>query len=552
MKRREFLRAMPAFAAPFALGGIAMNALGRENLLTQLAAGATNDKVIVLIQLHGGNDGLNTLVPVEQYTSYYNMRQNIAIPDKGTRKYINLDSTLAVKKQVGLHPDMAGMKALYDQGKVSIVQSVAYEDLNMSHFRSRDIWHTGSDTNQYLGSGWMGRYLDDSYPGYPKAYPSDTNPDPLAIELGRDVSLAFHNGKMPMSISIDNPLQFFNLINEVKNSGLPPELKDTYYNFELDYISQMEQKSDEYAGRLKTVFDKGSNTASVVYPSKYPSNAPKGSLNNELAPQLKLIARLLSGGCKTKVFLARLTGFDNHDFQVEKTDTSQGAHAALLFHLSSAMKAFQDDLKGLGIENRVLTATFSEFGRRPKSNESYGTDHGTAAPMLIFGSCVKPGIIGTPADLTNLDGGGNLRQQYDYRQVFTSLLKNWFQASDEVINSKVMFSKFNNSEMLLDIVTLCNSVGVEAFMNDRFRLFECFPNPAKTSSFIKYYINTDADVKLTLMDVHGIEVKELVNKFQTAGEYSIECNVEALTAGTYIYKIEAGILRNSKKLIVIK
>ena len=552
MKRREFLRAMPAFAAPFMLGGIPMTALGKENFLTQIAAGATNDKVIVLIQMHGGNDGLNTLVPIEQYTGYYNMRQNIAISDKGTRKFINLDSTLAKTKQVGLHPDMTGIKSLYDQGKVSIVQSVAYQNLNMSHFRSRDIWHTGSDANQYLGSGWMGRYLDDTYPGYPKAYPSDTNPDPLAIELGRDVSLAFHNGKMPMSISIDNPEQFFNLITEVRNSELPPELKDTYYNFELDYIAQMEQKSDQYAGRLKTVFDKGSNTAAVVYPSKYPSNAPKGSLNNELAPQLKLIARLLSGGCQTKVFLARITGFDNHEAQVEKTDTSLGAHAALLFHISSAMKAFQDDLKGLGIENKVLTATFSEFGRRPESNDSYGTDHGTAAPMFLFGSCVKPGVIGNAPDLKNLDGGGNIRQQYDYRQVFSTMLKDWFAAPDDVINNKILFGKFNTPDTKLDLITPCNSVGTEGFVSNRFKLFECFPNPAKASTTIKYFINADTDVTLTLIDVHGHTVKELVKGFQTAGEYTVNCNLDMVKPGTYVYKIEAGQLRSAKKLIVVQ
>ncbi len=552
MKRREFLRAMPAFAAPFALGGIPMTALGKENFLTQIAASATNDKVIVLIQLHGGNDGLNTLIPIEQYTNYYNMRPNIAISDKGNRKFINLDSTLSKNNQIGLHPDMTGIKALYDQGKVSIVQSVSYQDLNMSHFRSRDIWHTGSDVNQYLGSGWMGRYLDDTYPGYPKAYPSDTNPDPLAIELGRDVSLAFHNGKLPMSISIDNPEQFFNLITEVRNSDLPPELKDTYYNFELDYISQMEQKSDQYAGRLKSVFDKGSNTSSIVYPSKYPSIAPKGALSNELAPQLRLIAKLLSGGCKTKVFLARITGFDNHEAQVEKTDSSLGTHAALLFHISSAMKAFQDDLKGLGLENRVLTATFSEFGRRPKSNESYGTDHGTAAPMFLFGSCVKPGVVGSAPDLSNLDGSGNLRQQYDYRQVFGTMLKDWFAAPDDVINSKVLFGKYNTPNTHLALINQCNSLSVEAFRNERFRLFDCFPNPAKSSSVIKYYINADAEVKLTLLDIHGRKVKDLVNQFQTAGEYAVDCNLEDITSGTYIYKIEAGLLQNSKKMIVVK
>jgi uncharacterized protein (DUF1501 family) len=543
---------MPAFAAPFMLGGISIHALGRENLLAQMAANATNDKVLVLIQLHGGNDGLNTLIPMEQYNTYYSLRRNIAVPDKGTRKFIELDTKLASGRKIGLHPDTTALKSLYDEGKVAIIQNVAYEDLNMSHFRGRDIWHTGSDANQYLGSGWMGRYLDATYPEYPKEYPSTSNPDPLAIELGRDVSLAFHNGKLPMSISINNPVQFFNLINEVRNSELPPELKDTYYNYELDYIAQMEVKSDQYAGRLKTVFDKGSNTSSVVYPSKYPSIAPRSFLDNELSPQLKLIARLLSGGCKTRVFLARITGFDTHEFQVAKNDTNaNGAHSALLYHLTAAIKAFQDDLKGLGLENRVLTCTFSEFGRRAKANESYGTDHGTAAPMFVFGSCIKPGVIGNAPNLSDLDSGGNLRQEFDYRQVFTGLLKNWFEAPDSVINQDVMFSKFNNSSMILDIVNPCNSVGVDRFIKDRFQLFECVPNPAKDYTLLRYIINADADVRITLLDIQGKKIKDLENTFKTAGEHSVYCDLQNIQPGTYVYKIEAGKLTDTKKLIII-
>jgi uncharacterized protein (DUF1501 family) len=133
-----------------------------------------NDKFLIFVQLHGGNDALNTLIPLDQYNEYYNFRPNIAIPDHGQRKFINVDETLQLADQVGLHPDMIGFKALYDEGKATIVQNVGYPDMNMSHFRGRDIVFMGGDAGDYFSSGWMGRFLDHEYPGYPDAYPDET------------------------------------------------------------------------------------------------------------------------------------------------------------------------------------------------------------------------------------------------------------------------------------------------------------------------------------------------------------------------------------------
>src|SRR5690606_13644073 len=151
---------------------------------------------------------------------------------------------------------------------------------------------------------------------------------------------------------------------------------------EIEYIMQIEKQSNKYAGRLRNVFNAGTNS-STVYPDLYPYVAPAGAIKNPLAPQLKIVSRLISGGIGTKIFLCRIGGFDTHANQVVNTDTSMGTHAALMYHISSAVKAFYDDLKNLGLADRVLTMTFSEFGRRVISNASYGTDHGNAAPMLI-------------------------------------------------------------------------------------------------------------------------------------------------------------------------
>ena len=198
MERRDFLQKLPALAAPLLLGGIPLRLLAKENELFQLAASnPDSDRVLVIIQLHGGNDGLNTLVPINQYSKYYSLRSNIAIPQTGNRKYINLDGTLADNAQIGLHPDMTGMKALYDQGKMAVVQGVAYENFNQSHFRSRDIWLMGGDYDDYLGSGWAGRYLDKTYPGKTdkyleyakKAWPTHKRPSDLM-----DIDMRFRPG----------------------------------------------------------------------------------------------------------------------------------------------------------------------------------------------------------------------------------------------------------------------------------------------------------------------------------------------------------------------
>jgi len=270
-----------------------------------------------LIQLHGGNDGLNTVMPLDQYTEYYNLRPNLAIPYNGKRKYIDLDNTLITEDQIGLHPDFIHMKELYDQAKVNIVQNVAYENVNGSHFRSRDIWFMVGNYDEYLPSGWMGRYLDHQFPGYPDEYPNTDMPDSLAIEIGNGISLAFHRSNgIPTAISIQNPEQFYDLISSV--GGMPPEyIANTHYSQELQWIMDIEEKSNQYAGRLKEVFEQGANSQNVTYPELYPYHAPSGRIRNRLVPQLRMIARLLSGGVKTKISLARLGGFDTHAEQVE-------------------------------------------------------------------------------------------------------------------------------------------------------------------------------------------------------------------------------------------
>ncbi|MEP2671501.1 MAG: DUF1501 domain-containing protein [Cyclobacteriaceae bacterium] len=570
MKRRDFIKRLSWASVPFTIGGIPLKLMA-ENPITRMAQQSNNDRVLVILQMHGGNDGLNCLIPVEAYDEYYSRRANIAIPAKNSlRKMIPVDSTVAADAQIGLHPDMMGMKELYDQGRMSFVQGVSYKNNNGSHFRGRDISFMGGSFDDYYSSGWVGRFLQQEFAPktYPDDFPNEEMKDPLAIEMGSDVSLIFHQqGNIPTSISLSNPVSFFNLVNELEGfvdegtdpRGKPPAFLDNSpYGKELNWILGLEDKSEDYAERLFNVYN-NSPEATVTYPERYPFNAPSGSVTNRLTPQLKLIARLLDGGgaglgVKTKVFLVKVGGFDTHAEQVESYDPTMGAHAALMYNISSAMKAFQEDLRARGIEDRVLTVTTSEFGRRIHSNGSYGTDHGTGGPMFIFGKGAKPGIVGKVPDLTK----NNVEMQFDYRQVYANILKDWMLVDEDTINNEIFFRDFINGpkeegsgnyeplEVASQVISATNS----DFIKARFALTGCHPNPASSHTTIEFRINATSQVHLQLFDSQGRALKVLLDTTLDAGEHSVEVDLQEFKPGMYLYKLKSGFLKDTKKLVI--
>jgi uncharacterized protein (DUF1501 family) len=572
MKRRKFIKQLSLAAVPITLGGIPIKLMA-ENSLTRMAEQSTNDRVIVILQLHGGNDGLNSIIPVEAYDLYYRWRANIAIPAKNSvRKMIPLDSTLPKEAQVGLHPDMIAMKDLYDRGRMTVVQGVSYKNNNGSHFRGRDISFMGGGFDDYFSSGWVGRYLQQEFA--PKTYPNDfPNPemkDPLAIEMGSDVSLIFHqDGNIPTSISLNDPQSFAKLVEELEGftdqgidpRGKPPiALENSPYGKELNWILGLEDKSEDYAERLYDVY-KAASASSVTYPERYPFNAPKGSMRNGLTPQLQLIARLLDGGgpglgVKTKVFLVKMGGFDTHAEQVESYDPTMGQHAALMYHIASAMKAFQEDLKARGLEDRVLTVTTSEFGRRVRANGSYGTDHGTGAPVMIFGKGVQPGVVGVVPDLNQQ----NVEMQYDYRQVYANLLRDWMLVDENKINNDIFFKDFLNGPKEdgtgnyepLPLATQVISGVSEGFINNRFSLEDCHPNPANEFTIINFKINSTNLVDLVLKDNQGRKLKNILHEERAEGSHSVRVDVTDLPTGIYFYSLKTGFFQDTKKLIVTR
>lgn len=547
MNRRDFVRlsALMGTGALLRLNGIPLHAFQGNGVLEEIAMKSLNDRVLILIELHGGNDGLNMVIPIDQYGNYYNLRPNIAIPQIGSRKYIPLDLSLPDNKKVGLHPDMVGAKAMYDNGNMAVIQNVSYENSNGSHFRSRDIWQMGVNYDEYESSGWMGRYLEHYYPGYPTNYPNPTVPDPLAIEIGTGVSLAFHRDEgIPAGLSIDNPNAFHALINSVGVDS-PINFPDSHAGNEIEYMMQIERQSNNYADRLKNVYNAGSNS-STVYPDLYPFVAPPEAIHNPLAPQLKIISRLLSGGIGTKIFLCRIGGFDTHANQVETNNSSMGKHAALMYHISSAVKAFYDDLRNLGLADRVLSMTYSEFGRRAASNASYGTDHGNAAPMLIFGTCLNPGVYGENPNLANLQNG-NIPMQHDYRQVFSSVVKDWFQASDAAIEH-VNFQNFMNNRV--DYIQ-CKELSTTDLFKENLWM-NCYPNPSTNTTTVEYYLHKAGYVEIDVMDITGRAIASLVKEDTNEGKHSIEYDLSHLQSGTYIFTLKTDNVSITKKIILQK
>ncbi|MEM6522427.1 MAG: DUF1501 domain-containing protein [Bacteroidota bacterium] len=572
MRRRSFLKKIPAVVgSSFALNSIPMRVMAEKSHFLRLAEQSDNDRVLIILQLHGGNDGINMVIPSANYDEYYFRRPNIAIPRlNSSRRLIDLDSTLPVADQVGLHPDMIGAKDLYDRGRMAIVQGVSYPNNNGSHFRGRDIWHMGGGFDDYYSSGWVGRYLQSTYSDlgtYPDDFPNEQMPDPLAIEMGSDVSLVFHQeGNIPTSISLPgSPEGLANLVDSLEGfedqlidpRGNPPvSLDNSPYSEELKWILSLEDKTEDYAQRLLEIFQAADET-SATYPETYPFAAPRGLLRNPLSGQLQIVAKLLDGGgagqgVKTKVFLLRMGGFDTHADQVESYDPTLGAHAAKMYHISSAMQAFQNDLKERGLEDRVMTITTSEFGRRIFSNGSFGTDHGTGAPMMIFGKGVRPGVYGTNPDLSN----NNVAMQFDYRQVYANILKDWFQVEESVITTDILFGDFingtgENGELYEPIPLAKDQItSTEGFFKDRFDLYDAYPNPAGDHTVIAFYVNNESHVNLSLYDQKGSLVKNILDEQRSIGEHRVKVDLSDLDAGLYIYKIEAGLLKESKKLIV--
>lgn len=525
MKRKDFLRnTLPMAVIPSLLKPFSVRVLGDSPLLQQMLNGfVETDKVLVLVQLNGGNDGLNTLIPLDQYSAYFNARSNIAIPENNVLRLSGVSG-------VGFHPAMTGMQQLYNQGELRIVQAVGYPNPNFSHFRATDIWMSGSASNEVLTSGWAGRYLADQYPDFPTGYPNTNAPDPLGIQIGSTTSLALQGPSANLGISISSTSNFYNLIN-----GTEDPVPATPAGDALQYVRLVARQTNAYAGRITDAASK------VTQQGTYPAN--------NLADQLKIVARLIKGGLKTRVYMVSIGGFDTHASQTNTNDPLTGSHTTLLTRVSSAIKAFQDDLKGLGVADRVIGMTFSEFGRRIRSNGSVGTDHGAAAPMFLFGTKVNPGITGVnPTIPTNALVNDNIPMQYDFRSVYASLLQGWFCADATTLQNTLLQ---NFQQLPLCATGTCGVTSVDDTRVPGVTLISNYPNPFTETTTIKFK-TAGGHSLIQIMDAQGRVIKTLHDRDTPAGEYNIRFEANGLPAGLYYMRFQNGVIQQVKPVIKTK
>ncbi|MEI3799993.1 MULTISPECIES: DUF1501 domain-containing protein [unclassified Chitinophaga] len=387
LNRRRFLQ----------VGSLASAAMMMPKFLKALERGhlaPPGNKVLVIIQLSGGNDGLNTIIPYRN-DIYYKAR-----PALGIKR----EAALSLNDELGIHPALKGLKALYDDGALGILNNVGYPNPDRSHFRSMDIWHSASQSNEYWSDGWIGRYLDAQCKGCDK--PTQ------ALEIDDTLSLAL-KGDSDKGLAMTDPARLYGTSNDKYFAELLKQhTSDNDHHNNADYL-------------YKTMGETISSAAYIQQQFKtYKSSAPYP--NTELGRNLRTIANLVMSDINTKVYYVSHGSFDTHVNQ-------QDQQARLFGKLSDALTVFTDDLKANHRFEDVVVMTFSEFGRRVSQNASGGTDHGTANNMFLVGGGLKqPGLINDGPDLLNLKDG-DLQYQVDFKSVYATLLSNWLGADDKAV-----------------------------------------------------------------------------------------------------------------------
>ena len=520
MKRRTFLKTTAAASVGAQmLGGVPLRAFSPVEMMNTLDE--DDDRILIVVQLFGGNDGLNTIIPVDD-PEYYRIRPTIGVQES---------DTVSVLSRVHLHPSLApagiyNMKDMFEDGRLAIIQGIGYENPNLSHFRSTDIWLSGlnsSDPNQRLVDGWLGRYWADKIQGFPETLPSD----PTAVQIGGTLSMLLQSPKGDIGIALTDPEKFFEL-----GQGLSPDLdpmpEDTRYGREFNFVRLVAEQSDRYSSVVKDAFDRGTN--SLEYE------------DNGFVQQMQLVARLISGGLKSKIYLVYMGGFDTHVNQ--QNDDLTGLHPYLLETLSTGIGQFMQDALTQGFADRVVGMTVSEFGRRPYENGSRGSDHGAAGVQFVFGNKVRSGVYGDSPDLSDLNSNGDLRWQYDFRRVYADILETWFGGTPDDTES-VLQDRF------LPLGVIQRPVSVQEGLEGRTPVaIKAYPNPTTSHATLEWQQQVPATVTVELYGTNGRYIETLHRGTVQPGMVKIPVN-PTLT-GAYLCNVIVNGVPNPVPLSVVR
>lgn len=538
MKRRDFLKhgatiGVALNALPVMMGGFPVKAFGRSPLRDLLAQSATaNDHILVIVQLAGGNDGLNCVIP------YTDPNYSALRPTLGLKTSDNI-LPLPDHQSLALHFNMGGAASLYSNKRMAIVQGVGYPDPELSHFRGTDIWNTSTDSNIYATTGWIGRFLNQLNPNYPPSQIPDGSA-PLGIQFGASLSNLFLSKSGGMGIAINQlPTSANKSVHNYDDIPANPPIPYV----ELEYVRTIQEETEVYS---KTLLNRSVTTNKVTYPT-----------DNTLGDQLAQVAQCIASGFGTKIYLVYQGGYDTHSNQL----SDQGAN---LQDLSDALKAFQDDLEAFTVADKVLTMTYSEFGRRPQENGS-GTDHGTAAPLFIVGTQVNAGVYGNdPAlDAASLTAGsGNLtyQQDHDFRNIYATMMHEWLLDGADTDKTALIGNVLtagdgntysqNASWKYLGLVQSQRNV-VTSSDAPGLMLLENYPNPVSSQTSIEYVLPASMPVTLGVFNASGIEVERIIDARQEAGTHLAVFKPGLLPSGTYLYSLQTPVGTITKRMLIV-
>lgn len=513
MDRRHFIKsAGTLLSVPAILGGQAFRLWGMPESGLQIPEG----RIMVVIQLDGGNDGLNMIIPTDQHAVLSQLRPEIVVP---------LDKILPLTEKTGVHPSFSEIRQLYSEQKIMVIQNVGYPGPNLSHFRSKEILLSASRSDQVLTTGWFGRYLSLSHPLYPENYPNTANPHPFAITIGNMSSPSCQGDFADMGMTVQN------LTSTFQSQTGSEDFPDTPYGRELKYVAGAMEKTSLY---LQEVLNAGNaaKNLSTYYPAS----------GNTLSDQLKMVARLISGGLKTPYYHLAFGGFDTHSTQVVTAAHETGTHANLLKKVSQAVYAFVDDLNIHGMGDKVIGLIFTEFGRRIRSNKSEGTDHGEAFPAILFGNPVNPVVFGDNPQLSlTMDSKANVAWKVDFRRIYRSVLTDWFNATPGEA-SQILNGSFDPVQILKKPVYTD-----ELPLNSTNQ--GIFPNPVTDNAMIRFH-SPAGSTRIKIVSMTGQEIWIKSQKFPDSGMHSVPFSRKGLSPGTYLLVVENGRPLMSRKIVI--
>jgi len=511
--RRSFLQTLGlAGGSSMVLNGLPLRALGHAPFSTMANPG-NEKRVLVLIRLKGGNDGLNMIVPEFDYGKYQAARPTISIPQN------NLSS---LNSEFSIPNSMQSLLPLWNEGQMKVINSVGYADPNLSHFESTDIWSTASDSNNIQNSGWLGRLYANCNPEYLEN-PADIPP---AIKIGGPNSRLFND---PEGIDLSVNLSSVSQLEQIAETGMLYDNlnlpDDCYYGEQVGFIRTIANNAFKYAEIIAEAFEKGTNN--VTYTTL-------------LGNQLSVVSKLIKGDLGTQLYLVTLDGFDTHvDQNVD--------HPKLMTDISSAISEFYRDLKSDIRDQDVLCMTFSEFGRRVQQNASGGTDHGTAAPVMLFGPALNGNdILGSNPNLSDLDEIGNLKHQVDFRSIYTTLLEYWLCVPPSDVDT-IMGQAFERIELGIE----CNPISgitnspIQAELTHQILFID------SGSIGIQFELTRPNNVSINVYSILGQKVQNIYNGYTLQGKHIAEFHGRkvGISSMPLVYKITYGKNQVSGKFL---